>query len=141
MHRYFYDMVTLRDAAQALKKQEDQCLAEEYQSFIYDMSNEYVMPITDAELNEALAEIEAFMAKHKSSEHAHRIFACGHCHIDTAWMWPYEETKRKVARSWASQLEFARMYPDFKGFKFSASSAAHYWWLERHYPELFKRVQ
>jgi len=31
------------------------------------------------------------------------------------------------------------VYPD-TGFKFSASSAAHYWWLEQNYPELFLRV-
>jgi hypothetical protein len=29
----------------------------------------------------------------------------GHCHIDCAWLWPYAETRRKVARSWATQLE------------------------------------
>ena len=42
----------------------------------------------------------------------------GHCHIDTAWLWPYAETRRKVARSWATQLELIDKYP---GFKFVAS--------------------
>lgn len=23
------------------------------------------------------------------------VFATGHCHIDTAWLWPFDETKRK----------------------------------------------
>lgn len=26
----------------------------------------------------------------------HEITAVGNCHIDTAWLWPYGETKRKV---------------------------------------------
>lgn len=26
----------------------------------------------------------------------HEITATGHCHIDTAWLWTYDETKRKV---------------------------------------------
>jgi alpha-mannosidase len=26
-------------------------------------------------------------------------------------------------------------------FKFSASSAAHYWWLEKYYPDVFLRVK
>ena len=33
------------------------------------------------------------------------LYALGHCHIDTAWLWPYKETRRKIARSWASQLK------------------------------------
>lgn len=28
----------------------------------------------------------------------HGIIAIGNCHIDTAWLWPYDETKRKAAR-------------------------------------------
>jgi alpha-mannosidase len=27
------------------------------------------------------------------------VFAVGHCHIDTCWLWPWAETKRKGARS------------------------------------------
>lgn len=23
------------------------------------------------------------------------VFATGHCHIDTAWLWPFDETKRE----------------------------------------------
>lgn len=26
------------------------------------------------------------------------VFCVGHCHIDTAWLWPYAETRRKIAR-------------------------------------------
>lgn len=26
----------------------------------------------------------------------YEVMAVGHCHIDTAWLWPYDETKRKV---------------------------------------------
>ena len=27
------------------------------------------------------------------------VFATGHCHIDTAWLWPFDETKRMFLRS------------------------------------------
>jgi alpha-mannosidase len=27
------------------------------------------------------------------------------------------------------------------GFKFCASSAAHYWWLKKYYPELYLRLK
>jgi alpha-mannosidase len=91
---------------------------------------------------EALVEVKNFYNKYtnEGQQNTFKIFACGHCHIDTAWLWPYAETKRKIARSWSSQINFMKnIYPE-TGFKFSASSAAHYWWLEKNYPELFLRV-
>jgi alpha-mannosidase len=32
------------------------------------------------------------------------VYGIGHCHIDTCWLWPWDETKRKVARSWSNQV-------------------------------------
>lgn len=32
---------------------------------------------------------------------------------DTAWLWPYDETKRKVARSWSTQVELMDRYPEY----------------------------
>jgi alpha-mannosidase len=79
--------------------------AESYLNFIYDLANEYLMPISELKLAEANLKIELFYQSHRNSESQHQIHAVGHCHIDTAWLWPYAETKRKIARSWASQLE------------------------------------
>ncbi len=50
------------------------------------------------------------------------VFAIGHCHIDTAWLWPYAETRRKTARSWSSQLKYMGE-PQYKNYKFTASQA------------------
>ena len=55
---------------------------------------------------------------HSDSQHV--ITATGHCHIDTAWLWTYSETRRKVARSWSTQLELAKHFPTFT---FAASQA------------------
>ena len=66
------------------------------------------------------------------------IHAVGHCHIDTAWLWPYAETRRKVARSWATQLDLMARYP---GYRFAASQAQQYAWLKEDNPELFERVR
>ena len=49
-----------------------------------------------------------------SSSSSHRIHAVGNCHIDTAWLWPYEETERKAGRSFASAVHLMASYPDFK---------------------------
>ncbi|KAI8986966.1 galactose mutarotase-like domain-containing protein [Pilobolus umbonatus] len=68
----------------------------------------------------------------------HKVTAVGNCHIDTAWLWPYDETKRKIARSWSSQLELINRYPDYV---FTGSQVQQYEWLKDLYPTLFKDIQ
>ena len=69
---------------------------------------------------------------------AHRITAVGHAHIDTAWEWPLREAKRKVARSWSTQLELMDAFPDYV---FAASQPAQYLWMKEAYPSIFARIK
>ncbi|KAF1819364.1 glycoside hydrolase family 38 protein [Dissoconium aciculare CBS 342.82] len=62
----------------------------------------------------------------------------GHCHIDTCWLWPWAETRRKVARSWSTQCNLLDRYPEHR---FCASQAQQYKWLEELYPYAFDRVK
>ncbi|KAG4092558.1 galactose mutarotase-like domain-containing protein [Neocallimastix lanati (nom. inval.)] len=78
-----------------------------------------------------------FLNKH-SGDAAHNVYAIGNCHIDTAWLWPYDETKRKCARSWASQIRLMEKYPDYV---FVASQAQQFEWVRKFYPTLFKEMQ
>lgn len=66
------------------------------------------------------------------------VTGIGHCHIDTCWLWPWAETKRKVARSWSNQCELLDRYPEHR---FCASQAQQYKWLEQLYPYAFDRVK
>ncbi|CAO1635258.1 unnamed protein product [Jaminaea pallidilutea] len=66
------------------------------------------------------------------------IHSLGHTHIDTAWLWPFSATQQKIARSWSTQLDLMERYPEYK---FTASTAQQYAWLEELYPELFERVK
>lgn len=66
------------------------------------------------------------------------VYAVGHCHIDTCWLWPWAETKRKVARSWANQCNLMDRYPEHR---FACSQAQQYKWLEQLYPSLYDRVK
>jgi alpha-mannosidase len=68
----------------------------------------------------------------------HDLYAFGHCHIDTAWLWPYIETRRKVARSWVTQLHLFESYPEYR---FVASQTVQYEWLLEDHPQLFDRVK
>lgn len=69
---------------------------------------------------------------------AHQVYAVGHAHIDSAWLWPVRETVRKCARTFSNQLALMDENPDFK---FVASSAQQYAWIEERYPELFERIR
>ena len=69
---------------------------------------------------------------------SHKITAVGHAHIDTAWEWPLREGKRKVARSWSTQLALMDTYPDYI---FAASQPAQYAWMKESYPDVFSRIK
>jgi alpha-mannosidase len=69
---------------------------------------------------------------------SHRITAVGHAHIDTAWEWPIREAKRKVARSWSTQLALMDEHPDYV---FAASQPAQYAWMKESYPDIYRRIK
>src|SRR5215208_5644088 len=81
--------------------------------------------------------ILADLLAHRNAGSAHDVTAIGHAHIDTAWLWPVAETRRKIVRSWSSQLALMDDYPDHR---FAASSAQHYAWFEQDAPALYERL-
>ena len=68
------------------------------------------------------------------------LTACcvGHAHLDTAWLWPIEQTIKKCARTFASQMELIDRYSDYV---FGASAACHYEFVKNYYPELYDRLK
>ncbi len=72
-----------------------------------------------------------------STQHT-SITAVGHAHIDTAWEWPIREARRKVARSWSTQLALLDQYPDYV---FAASQPVHYQWMKESYPDIYRRIK
>ena len=71
------------------------------------------------------------------SDSPHLITAIGHAHIDTAWLWPVRETRRKCARSFSTALELMDEYPEYR---FACSQPAQYAWMKDSYPEIFQRI-
>lgn len=74
----------------------------------------------------------------RAADHGHRVIAIGHAHIDSAWLWPARETRRKAARTFANALALMDEDPDFV---FAASSAQQYAWIEEDSPDLFERIR
>ena len=66
------------------------------------------------------------------------IAAVGNSHIDMAWLWPWTETVEVVRNTFGTALQLMREYPDFK---FTASTAQAYEWIEEKYPAMFQEIQ
>jgi alpha-mannosidase len=73
----------------------------------------------------------------RNGSSVHELAAVGHAHLDTAWLWPLAESKRKAVRTFATQLRLLEEYGDSR---FACSSAQHYAWIERDHPELWQRL-
>lgn len=69
-------------------------------------------------------ELSAKFFSQRNGESQHTIIAIGNCHIDCAWLWPYEETVRKCARSWSSVVQLMERYSNFR---FACSQVSIYY--------------
>ena len=95
----------------------------------YDERDATTIPDARAELAAVLAEpAESSVIRH---------VGVGHAHIDSAWLWPVRETRRKVARTVSNVLALMDQDPDFT---YAMSSAQQYAWLEQDHPDLFAKV-
>jgi alpha-mannosidase len=73
----------------------------------------------------------------KNASYTHEISAIGNAHIDTAWLWPLAETKRKCSRTFSTALRYMAEYPSYM---FAVSQAQQYQWMEDYYPAIYKEI-
>jgi alpha-mannosidase len=66
------------------------------------------------------------------------VWLTGHAHIDLAWLWPVEETRRKIRRTFYTLSALMERYPKLY---FNQSSAQVYAWIEKDDPALFERIR
>lgn len=90
-------------------------------------------PDTVEEARQALA---AVLGKPANAS-AMTVSAVGHAHIDSAWLWPVRETRRKVARTVSNVLALMDRDPELK---YVMSSAQQYAWLKEDHPDLWRRM-
>jgi alpha-mannosidase len=85
---------------------------------------------------EALGLLRAAIASTPASSTL-RAHAVGHAHIDTAWLWPLRETRRKCQRTFATVLRLMERDP---GFTFLCTQAQQYAFIEQDSPALFRQI-
>ena len=67
-----------------------------------------------------------------------QFYAVGNAHIDICWLWPYRETQRKVARTFAAQIRLMDLYPEYK---YVQSQPEAYQMCKDLYPRLYERIK
>lgn len=91
-----------------------------------------------ASLAAARARLQKGLKDFPAAPHAGRLTLIGHSHIDTAWLWPIRETRRKVGRTFSTVLRLMEQYPEYH---FSASQPALYQFVKEHFPELWRGIK
>ena len=85
----------------------------------------------------ARAELAGVLARPAHAS-AHTLYAAGHAHIDSAWLWPVRETVRKTARTFANVTALAQEYPELV---FACSQVQQYAWVKERYPDVYARMR
>lgn len=134
-YRLLIDLELLFEMAKELTDVDGKGDSRGYQALY--AGNQIVNAIQADDWNEAQRISNDFF-KHRNGQRAHVIDAMGHCHIDTAWLWPYDETIRKCARSCASVIALMKDYPEMT---FVCSQAQQFSWVKQHYPSLYKEIK
>jgi alpha-mannosidase len=66
------------------------------------------------------------------------LHCVGHSHLDVVYQWPFSETERKVARTFANQLRLLEDYPEYR---YLQSMPVLYETAKRLHPDIYGRVR
>jgi alpha-mannosidase len=66
------------------------------------------------------------------------VTAVGHAHIDVAWLWTLDQTRRKAGRSFYNVLRLMEQFPEYR---FVQSQPQLYDYVRQDYPQLFSDIQ
>lgn len=81
---------------------------------------------------------DLYQKYHADSAFSPILWAVGHAHIDTAWLWRLDHTKKKCENTFSTALHFMEVYPDYK---FSCSQAQQYLFIKEGNPALYERIK
>jgi alpha-mannosidase len=111
-----------------------------WQGYLLDKLNE-ICNVADTEDRSTWKNIRPLLKEiysHRNATRAHEVSAIGHAHIDTAWLWPLDESKRKCSRTFSSALGYMKRYPNYK---FSCSQAHQYQWMKDLFPSVYQGIK
>ncbi|SGZ57524.1 CIC11C00000004730 [Sungouiella intermedia] len=141
-HKLYFDFLIISDAARELGGG-----AQKYQAASLATT---IMDTFDPNDRDSILECRKLAKKylgddfdsdavfHKNPLNIIDVYSIGNCHIDTAWLWPFAETRRKIVRSWTTQLKITDEYPEYV---FVASQMQQFKWLKEDHPEILAKIK
>lgn len=66
------------------------------------------------------------------------VAACGHGHLDLAWLWTLSQTREKGARTFSNVLRLMERFPEFR---FTQSQPQLYQFISQDHPEIFSQIK
>uniref|UniRef100_A0A8B9J1X2 Mannosidase alpha class 2C member 1 n=1 Tax=Amazona collaria TaxID=241587 RepID=A0A8B9J1X2_9PSIT len=134
VYELLVDLEILLDMAQLLGEENQRS----FQALCTANQMVNVCDVMDPSTFPAARALAAAVFSQRNGESQHTIHAMGHCHIDSAWLWPYEETIRKCARSWVTVVRLMERNPELT---FACSQAQQFEWVRSWYPGLYEQIQ
>lgn len=66
------------------------------------------------------------------------VFAVGHTHIDTAWLWHLKNTREKCSRSFSTVMRLMEMFPEYI---FLQTQPQLYEYIKEDFPDLYEQIK
>ncbi len=138
-YQLWLDLTVLRDVHDYLEPDDPfrEALADGFARLLDTLDLEQPLPRRRQAYLEARQQIAPLVNAHNGS-FAASMGVIANSHLDYAWLWPIEETRRKTARTFAAVLRLLKEYPEAK---FLQSQCAEYELCRKNYPELFEEVK
>ncbi|MBR6028378.1 MAG: alpha-mannosidase [Clostridia bacterium] len=138
-YQLWLDLTVLRDVHAYLDPNDGfrEALEAGFARLLDQLDLELPLPARRQACAEARALIAPLVNAHNGT-FAASIGVVANSHLDLAWLWPMDETRRKTARTFAAQLRLLKEYPEAL---FLASQCAEYELCRQHYPELFEEIK
>jgi len=86
----------------------------------------------------AARKIVAPLYENSNGGYRHQVSAIGHAHMDTAWLWPMEETWCKCVRTFSTAVLYMDEYSEYR---FACSQAAQYAEMQKRNLDLYRRIK
>ena len=138
-YQLWLDLTVLRDVHDVLEPHDGfrEALADGFARLLDFLDAELPLPERRQAYTAARQLIAPLVRAHNGT-FAASMGVVANSHLDLAWLWPMEETRRKTARTFAAVLRLLEEYPEAL---FLQSQCAEYELCRKHYPELFEEVK